>query len=481
MHNAAPISVLSNAPHASLNGDLLALAQARHQSGLPPWTEEEETFERRRLKLQRNYPRPVDPTSEELLEDYEIACVKTGVSRPSAEDYQSVLLVQSEEQALRNWEQQLQHPVQQMILHHPFVNTLPRVGINPDESLFDEHIRQTEEYQAEIVRQLTQRTFALVALEATLARPRSAYASAGLNLELAIRRNRETTARIEHHVRNLEVRIQQLISARADHNNMLSEGAINRGEFQVRMSDEATGSTYDIQSDSSDEPRSDPPSYPGSPHSSDELWLADGVPLSEIRNLTPPPAREALLLNNPPSVETESNSSSDSTGYTTAPEGADSGPSLRAMETVASSIPFSDNCPCPQADDVCIARTIMSPWPGILELYSTYMDCNGISYIRASAIPTFKYPNAAFEQKHRELLADAVRARGEELGRPISNVTHVMTWEEHPAEPETDLQNELEALSIDNDEPLTDLRIMAQAVEHSAGVRPPPATLSQRW
>ncbi|KAJ7440661.1 hypothetical protein B0H11DRAFT_2252802 [Mycena galericulata] len=135
MHNAAPISVLSNAPHASLNGDLLALAQARHQSGLPPWTEEEETFERRRLKLQRNYPRPVDPTSEELLEDYEIACVKTGVSRPSAEDYQSVLLVQSEEQALRNWEQQLQHPVQQMILHHPFVNTLPRVGINPDESL----------------------------------------------------------------------------------------------------------------------------------------------------------------------------------------------------------------------------------------------------------------------------------------------------------------------------------------------------------
>ncbi|KAJ6555110.1 hypothetical protein DFH09DRAFT_1318303 [Mycena vulgaris] len=173
--------------------DLWVLCTARERDRLPTWTDSEERFERRHLKLLYDYPRSLDPSCDELMEDYEVACLKTGARLPNGDDYQSILLVQAEEQARRNWEQMLQHPVQAQVISHPRVSTLPPLVGETDPNRFTAYIRQTEEYQIEIVRQLTLRTFASVALEATAALPRSAYSMATRNLGLALRRNEETT------------------------------------------------------------------------------------------------------------------------------------------------------------------------------------------------------------------------------------------------------------------------------------------------
>ncbi|KAJ7620541.1 hypothetical protein DFH06DRAFT_1341670 [Mycena polygramma] len=447
-------------PHRSLATDMYILATDRIREGLPEWTPAEETRERKRLKLLYNYPPPLDADSIDLMEDYNVACVKTGVSRPNGDDYQAVLSVRAEEQARHEWEESLSHPVQQTIVHSPYVNDLPAIDGDTSGNRFDEYLRRAEEYQQEIVQQLTLRTFIRVTLEATIARPRSSYSLAARALPIAIRRNEATTADMSHQVRNLEQRITALISARDAWNSTLSEAAIARGEF----SSPSIPVVY-IDSDSDEDTPSLPPSYPGSPHSSEELWGPSGLdetgaPLHRIPVPTTPDDQE----------DTSSLNDGDEV-------------SIRSSSMVA-----PDNVgPTPSPDDVCVLRSLVSPWPGVFELYSSYLDCNGHYYVSEGSVPDFEFPNLEFERRHRELLTAAVRRRDESLGRTTTTLTHVMTWEDSPRSEltpsippptdESDIHSEFDELSLDgqsiSSSELSDVQILAQTLEHKAGIRPP--------
>ncbi|KAJ6599837.1 hypothetical protein DFH09DRAFT_1303205 [Mycena vulgaris] len=352
----------------TLAADLLALHEERLAAGLPAWTDSEETFERRHLKLLYNYPLKSDATAVELMEDYEVACIKTGVSPPTGDDYHSVLLVDAEEQARRNWTQSLNHPVQEMILRHTYISTLPTHPAETPENHYGEYIWQTSEYQTEIVWQLTLHTFARAALEATLALPRSSYAMANQNLSIAIHRNKATTVDLTQHIANLERQITDMIAARNAANVTRSEAAIAGGLF----ADETEASQ--------------PPSYPGSPHSSDEFWEGDDSAGLQLRRL-------------PPSNEPHEEDTSPDRFSSPAPTGSDDSAGLA----------------------LCVAYTYRQEYFD----HVVTMPYDDDEYEQT---PEFQYPNPSFGHLHQTLLTDA-------------NPT--------PPDPLEELVNKLDDLSLD--------------------------------
>ncbi|KAJ7220380.1 hypothetical protein C8J57DRAFT_1254214 [Mycena rebaudengoi] len=224
--------------------DLAEIDNNHLAAGMRPMSRRESTAARRQLKMTRSYPRPLNPTYAELLEDYEIETVKTG--RPSEDELQSIQLVGREEQGREDWR-----------------------NINP----FDEYIAQTQEYQSLVIEQLGSRADTLNDLQQVAVQPHGSQSSASLNIALALRRNEETYTELQHHVQYLD-RLRALNRAHDELNSSLLSAAIANGLFNE---DPPEGLPLV-------EISSPPPGYPGSPHSSDELWIAERVPLEELRN-----------------------------------------------------------------------------------------------------------------------------------------------------------------------------------------------------
>ncbi|KAJ6555109.1 hypothetical protein DFH09DRAFT_1085060 [Mycena vulgaris] len=194
---------------------------------------------------------------------------------------------------------------------------------------------------------------------------------------------------------------------------------------------------------------SQPPSYPGSPHSSDGLWEDGDVATSDLRRLP--------VTTVTPAAESAPNEDGDTSSSI-------SGTSMGEDE---------ENPVAP--GDTCVLHTLVSPWPGVFELYAAQIDCNGLSYVVHEPITPFEYPNTTFAAEHRNLVTNAAIARSHLLGRPASSVNHVMTWEVPiPLEPMDDLLGPFSELTTDEDSNfLGDVQILAQTIEHKAGVRPP--------
>ncbi|KAJ7178685.1 hypothetical protein C8R43DRAFT_1118057 [Mycena crocata] len=406
--SSSPVSTshpdIMNEPGQILWWDVKQARNEYESLGIGPWTEEDERMERRRLKSIYTYPRLVNPTYDDLIEDFEIATIKRGSSPVNNEEITSILFIGDEEQVHCNFVQLMNHPVPRLMVSYPDASTLPPPHITAGANYFQEYINQMEGYQRELLCLLNLRVNAAAAIEIEANAPRGSYSQGWAdNYRLATCLNENTQQEIRDHL--------ALVDARS---------AIASGAFPVE--NVPIVPVIYVSSDSESERANSPapstgsggtlasqlPSYPGSPHSSDLLWDAQGVDQNEIRRVNPRP----------------SSPSSGSEGYYTSHEDEPEVsirasrvvPNLKPGDTCTSEKPYGSFMPLPNdyEEDTCIIKSVVI-FGTEAQYCLTYLRADKSVYTKFAPLPDSHILNPDFAPVHTAAVQEAILERAAEL------------------------------------------------------------------
>ncbi|KAJ7236150.1 hypothetical protein C8J57DRAFT_1247941 [Mycena rebaudengoi] len=179
---------------------------------------------------------------------------------------------------------------------------------------------------------------------------------------------------------------------------------------------------------------SPPPRYPGSPHSSDDYYMAEE--LSELTSILQRPAgddhisRLAVLR-----VEDAGTSSEQplptSIAHELVPESHPVYSATSPDYPVGTDTPAFEDAALP---DECILQSLVFHTSCVVERYCTFLHLSGEIYVKIMPLPDYHYLNPAFQDLHQAALEDAIRERSAETGAWHSKVERMMTWDplKHP-------------------------------------------------
>ncbi|KAJ7870417.1 hypothetical protein B0H13DRAFT_2350373 [Mycena leptocephala] len=403
-------SVASNSRSTILDMDVLVVDMAG--SGYPLWSAAAEA-QRATDRLDR--PNADAPTHEELLADFDSRNGPGPHMSEATLELLAIDTVRAEIHARAMWTS-LVHLQPAMVLGYSaaFLRTTA-VDVELQSRLFERHVVDLRQALSDVLELLRHRDGAMNHIIELRGRPTGSQSRVPSILETAGQMHALLTEDIETNVHMLEHRLARIIATQHDLAGELTRRLIEREAYEhsledgirdqnapalptrleryeemsgipcIDLSPPSTPPPHDWQNTSlspssmvESPPRSDPPSYPGSPHDSDEYY-----PLEDRPELTRVPGFHST------SLPTASNPD-------LPPTRAASGPEAPVEMAALVGLPQDNSSRGPEV----VLRSVMVHTSREAERLTTYLLPNGDLQVVRSALPSYHRRHHHFQDEH---------------------------------------------------------------------------------